>query len=66
MLTGHNKAADKVVLNSEGWKSAVGSAICAANSEKFYALFTPEQQKYILERLDKPVWQSQRKAVHKA
>ncbi|MGB3404111.1 MAG: sulfotransferase [Microcoleaceae cyanobacterium] len=51
MLKDYGKMAEKVVLNNEAWKASVGDPISNANSTKFYKLFTPEQQQYILEKV---------------
>jgi hypothetical protein len=52
MLKDYGKTAQKVVLNNEAWKASVGDPISNANSTKFYKLFTPEQQQYILDNVN--------------
>ena len=51
MLTAYGKTARKVVRPDETWKASVGAPIKSANGKKFYELFTPEEQDYILDRI---------------
>jgi hypothetical protein len=51
MLKDYGKMAQKVVLKNEAWKATVCQPISNANSTKFYQLFSPEQQQYILDQL---------------
>ncbi len=51
MLKNYGKIAEKVSLKNEAWKASVGQPINNANSTKFYQLFNPEQQQYILDQL---------------
>jgi hypothetical protein len=51
MLKDYRKMAEKVVLKNEAWKASVVDPINNANSTKFYQLFSPEQQQYILDNL---------------
>ena len=51
MLEDYGKTAEKVILKNEAWKASVAQPINNANSTKFYQLFSPEKQQYILEKL---------------
>lgn len=51
MLTAYGQTARKVVRPDETWKASVGAPIKSANGKKFYELFNPEEQDYILEKL---------------
>ena len=51
MLQDYGQVAQTVTRTDEAWKAAVGQPINNANSTKFYQLFNPEQQQYILNKL---------------
>ncbi len=51
MLQDYGQIAQQVSRQDEAWKASVGQPINNANSTKFYQLFNPEQQQYILDQL---------------
>ncbi|MGC1525219.1 MAG: hypothetical protein WA783_04115, partial [Phormidesmis sp.] len=51
MLSGYIETAHQVSLAREPWKAGVASPIRSANATKFYSLFSPQQQEYILQRV---------------
>ncbi|MBN1121005.1 MAG: sulfotransferase [Anaerolineae bacterium] len=51
MLTDYRAVASEVVLSSEPWKAATERPIAPTTGHKFRAVFTEDQQAYIMERI---------------
>ena len=51
MLENYGEMTKAIVLKNEPWKTSVGEAISNKNGQKFYNLFTSEEQSYILKNL---------------
>jgi len=55
MLTDYSSVVSQLVTKNEPWKATVGTPIEKRQGHKFYSLFTPEQQQYILEHIPKDI-----------